>query len=351
MRFAELENGEDRMRVAAIGRTKNLYNSITKVKDGGHDIALIITCKESPGYEIVANDFKLLAKSLGIDFAQTERINSPEVIRLIKKNKPDIGISINWKTIIGQEVLNCFPYGVVNAHAGELPRYRGNAAPNWAIINGEKKIVMTAHLMTVELDAGPVILRQEMPVSDKTCISEAYEFIEKACPEGLLKAINGLANGSIKPRPQPTDASLSLRCYPRIPRDGEIDWRQSAVKLDRLVRAVSTPFDGAYTFMGIEKLIIWKAHYETPPYPFVGTPGQVAERRPETGEVAVITGEGFLVIEEVETITSGRKKAAEIVGTIRTRLGMDLAGEIMRLNGELEKIKKAVRGNKSVAGK
>lgn len=337
------------MRVTAIGRSKFLYDSILKVKQGGHDIVLIITGKESPGYKTVADDFRSLAESLGAGFAQTEQITSQKVIDLIKKYKPDIGISINWKTIIGQEVLGCFPCGIINAHAGDLPRYRGNAVPNWAIINGEKKVVMTVHLMTEELDGGPVIVQREIPLTHKTYISEVYEFLEKSCAEGLLETVNSFANNSVKLHPQPEDASLSLRCYPRTPKDGEIDWKEPAIALDRLVRAISRPFDGAYTFMGREKLIIWKAHYEIPPYPFVGIPGQVAERRLRTGEVAVITGKGFLVLEELETKTSGCKKAAEIIITVRTKLGMDLSGEIVRLNEKLEEIKKALKVKKYYA--
>ena len=88
------------MRVVAIGRTENLYESIMKIRGAGHDIILIISCKESPGYRVTTNDFKLLAKKIGVGFIETERINSPEVKNIIKESKPDIGIGFNWKTII-----------------------------------------------------------------------------------------------------------------------------------------------------------------------------------------------------------------------------------------------------------
>jgi len=330
------------MRVVAIGRNENLYNSILKLKETDHDVVLVITCRESPGYRIVPQDFKLLAEKSGIDFIQTENINSAETIQIIKRYKPDIGISASWITIIGQEVIDCFPYGIINAHMGDLPRYRGNATPNWAIIHGEKKVVLTLHLMTTELDAGPIIIQREMPISDKASISDVYRFSLNSCPDMFLQAINGFANDSIEPHYQPKNPSLSLRCYPRTPKDGEIDWTQKSIELDRLVRAVSEPFTGAYTFLGTEKLTVWKAHYEVPPYPFLGTPGQVAERRPNTGEVAIVTGEGFLVLEEVEIESSGRRRATEIIKTIRQRLGMDITGEIVRISEEIENINKTL---------
>ncbi len=104
-----------------------------------------------------------------------------------------------------------------------------------------------------------------------------------------------------------------------------------------MIRAVSEPFNGAYTYIGTEKLVVWKAHYEIPEYALVGTPGQVAERRKNTGEVVVVTGEGLIVLEEVSTNSTGRKKATEIIKTIRTRLGMDIIGEISRTSKKLEK--------------
>ncbi len=334
------------MKVAAIGRTEMLYDSILKLEKSRHQIALIITCKESPAYRILPSHFRRLAKRIGVDFMQTQRIDSPEAIELIKKNRPDLGISVNWCTLIGQDVLNLFPLGIINAHAGDLPRYRGNAAPNWAIICGERKIVLCLHLMTPDLDAGPILLRREFAMSDRTYISEVYEFLNKNVPEMFLEAVNGFASNSITPVEQPKDLELSLRGYPRIPEDGEIYWSQPAVKLDRLVRAVSEPFPGAYTFLGTEKLIIWRAHNENPPYRCVGTPGQVAERRASKGEVAVVTGEGFLVLEQVQTRNEGRKRATEIIKTIRTRLGMDLTREIARINEQLEEITKIMNEKK-----
>ena len=328
------------MKVVALGRTEMLYDSVLEVKRYGHEIVLVITSQESPEYKRRANDFKFLAESLGVDFIQTENINSPEVISVIKKNTPDIAISVNWRTIIGQEVLDCFLYGIINAHAGDLPLYRGNAVPNWAIISGEKEIVLTLHLMVLDLDAGPIVLQRKMPISINTRIGDVYEFMRKNFPVMFAEAVSELEKGTITPLRQPTDLSLALRCYPRTPKDGEIDWKQQGIQLDRLVRATSEPFAGAYTYIGTEKLIIWRAHYESSLYPFLGTPGQIAERRTTTGEVVVVTGEGFLVLEEVETKSKGRKKAIEIIKTIRTRMGMDITGEITNLKEKIRELKK-----------
>lgn len=326
------------MKVAAIGRTEMLYDSILEVKKKGHEIVLIIACKESPEYKKNTNDFKLLSESLGVEFIQTENINSQEVIEIIKRNDPDIAISINWRSIIKQEVLDCFQYGIINAHAGDLPRYRGNAVPNWAIISGEKEIVLTLHLMVLDLDAGPKVLQRKIPIDTNTMIGDVYKFMQRNFPDMFVEAVNGLEKGTIIPQQQSIYPSYALRCYIRIPKDSEIDWKQTGIQLDRLVRAVSEPFGGAYTYIGTEKLIIWRAHYEPSIIPFLGTSGQIAERRPTTGEVLVVTGEGFLVLEQVEVKDDGRRKATEIIKNTGTRLGMDVTGEIVNMTKRLEKL-------------
>lgn len=328
------------MKVAAIGRTEMLYDSIIEVKKNGHEIVLIVTCQESSEYKKNANDFKLLAESLGVDFIQTENINSSEVMEIIKKNAPDIAISINWRSIIRQEVLDCFQYGIINAHAGDLPRYRGNAVPNWAIILGEKEIVLTLHLMVLDLDAGPKVLQRKIPIDTNTMIGDVYKFMQRNFPDMFAEVVNGLEKGTIIPQRQSIYPSHALRCYIRIPKDSEIDWGQTGIQLDRLVRAVSEPFGGAYTYNGTEKLIIWRAHYEPSIIPFLGTPGQIAERRPATGEVLVVTGEGFLVLEQVEVKDGGQKKATEVIKSTGIRLGMDITGEIVNITKRLNELEK-----------
>lgn len=320
------------MKVVAIGRTEILYDSIKKLECAGHEIVLIITGQEVQEYKKGSNDFKWLSEYLGINFIKTENINATEIIDAIKNSKADIAISVNWKTIIGQSVIDCFKYGIVNAHLGDLPRYRGNAVGNWAILSGESHVALSLHLMTLDLDSGPILMQKKMPLNDTTRIGEVYEFIQQECPDMFIDIIKQFNNGSIKPHIQSDDPSLALRCYPRMPRDGEINWNQNAVQIDRLIRASSEPFEGAYTFIGIKKMIIHRAHIKQSPTPFLGIPGQVAERRSIKGEVVVITGDGLLVLEEIEMEDKGRKKASDIIKSIRTRLGMDYSNEILHLN-------------------
>jgi len=329
--------GLNKIKVAAIGRTEYLYQSILELGKKGFEIVLIISCKESPEYKKKIKDFRLLAKKIKCDFLATEKINTAQVKKLIKKNKPDVAISLNWKTIIGKEIIESFPLGIINAHCGDLPRYRGNAVPNWAILNREKEIVLTLHLMAEELDAGPILLKKKMILSKNTYIGNVYKFFSDNLPIMYIKAINGLVTGRIKPKRQPTNSKLSLRCYPRIPEDSEINWQKSAEEISRLIRASAEPFSGAYTFLNSKKLIIWRAYSEKPKFPFLGMFGQVAERRKERGEVAVIAGDNtFLIIKEAELEKQGRKKATDIIKSNRTRLGLNIIKEIENLRISLK---------------
>jgi len=331
------------MRVAAIGRTEMLYDSILEIQKKGHKIVLIITCEHTQSqYKKNSDDFKLLSNELGADFLFTKHINSPQVLNLIKKNKPDVAISINWKTVIGQKVINSFPYGVLNAHAGDLPRYKGNAVRNWAIIAGEKEITLTIHLMSTDLDSGPILFKRKTPILPDTRIGNLYDFVIKNTPIMFADAIDGLENGTIAPKMQTTDPKKSLRCYPRLPRDSEINWNRSAIFIDRLIRASSEPFMGAYTYIGTKKLIVWRAHVENTPYQYLSIPGQVVELRPKKGEVAVATGKGFLVLEYVETDKNGRTKPTTVIKTIRTRLGMHISKKITELKQEIENLKEEI---------
>jgi len=326
------------MRVGVIGRTHLLYNAVVPLREAGHEIACIITCREGPEYRRTAADFENLARELSVPFLVTEWVNRPEAITWVGECRPDIGVSINWRTVIDGEFRSLFPHGIINVHFGDLPRYRGNATPNWAILNGESRAVLTLHLMSDQLDAGPILLQEEVSINDDTCIGDIYDAADKLIPPLLVKAVDGLQNGTLAAQPQSEDQRLALRCYPRLPRDGEIDWRLAAAQIGRLVRASAEPFAGAYTYTGTGKLTVWRARPEKAAISFLGVPGQVAEVRKAQGEVAVVTGEDFLILEQVEFQGTGRRAASEIINSIRTRLGMDVTGEIHRLNLRLEEL-------------
>ncbi|ULL19446.1 hypothetical protein DVH26_36595 [Paenibacillus sp. H1-7] len=327
------------MRVAAFGRTEYFYKSIKAISDHGHEVVLIGTCPVAPEYTVTEKDFMNLSKELGCPFIFDTNINKNEYINMVQNSNADIAISLNWLSIIGKEMITQFKYGIINAHFGDLPRYKGNATPNWAILQAEHKIVLTLHQMSEELDSGPILIQREYPLKTDTYVADIYRFFDDNVSEMYIQALDGLEKNIIIPRQQVKDPFYSLRCYPRLPRDGKIDWTQSADQIARLVRSVSQPFSGAYTFIEGERMIIWKARADTLPFSTVGVPGQVVERNSRTGEISVLTGFGILVLEEIELTSLGKGKPGNIIKSLRTRLGMDIEDEILALREEIMRLK------------
>lgn len=310
------------MRVAALGRTKMLWNTIQSLGSSGHQIKLIATCRAAPEYSVNEDDFSNLAAELGAEFLLTQNLNNPEVINKLRDANADVAVSVNWINIIGKQAIESFPLGVLNAHAGDLPRYRGNAPVPWAILQGEERIGITIHQMDPEkLDAGPIVLKEYFPISDRTYIAEVFEHLDRRIPEMFVEAVTRLAEDRVVPQPQPTDPALTLRCYPRRPEDGRIHWENSAVFLARLVHASAEPFAGAFTFFHGELVRVWRANAEPWPWPSLAVPGQVVWRNPNSGAIGIATGDGVLVIEEIEPLQQGRCQPATIIKSLRERLG------------------------------
>src|SRR3954464_12292154 len=130
-----------------------LYTGIEACVSAGHEPRLIATAPAAPEYDVVERDFERLAGELGCPYFCDTRLDGPDRLELLQRAGADVAISVNWPTVIGSAARSPFAHGVLNAHAGDLPRYRGNACPNWAILQGEDRVVVTVHVMADELDA------------------------------------------------------------------------------------------------------------------------------------------------------------------------------------------------------
>jgi UDP-4-amino-4-deoxy-L-arabinose formyltransferase/UDP-glucuronic acid dehydrogenase (UDP-4-keto-hexauronic acid decarboxylating) len=314
------------MRIAAIGRTQWLLDAVRRLGERGHEIVAVATARAAPEYRVSERDFERLGEELGCPVS----VGPDLAASAVATADADVAVSVNWPTLIPSSILERFPLGVLNGHPGALPRFRGNAAPNWAILAGEEEVVATVHRMDAGLDSGPIVAQSSFALDESTYIGDVYAFLAEAFPELFIEAVEGLGAGSVVPREQPTDPNLALRGYPRLPRDGELDWSKGAAALARVVRASAEPFAGAYSWLDTERVTVWRAHHEPLPEPALGTPGQVAHVRRQTGEVAVLAGDGLLVLEEVER-GGTRAPAAELLPSARFRLGLDAAALLERL--------------------
>jgi methionyl-tRNA formyltransferase len=331
------------MKFAALGRTQLLFESIRFLRSKGHEPVMIGTCPAAPEYKVNEKDFERLAREIDCLFFCDPGINNSKYVALARKSKAEVAVSVNWQTRIGPEMRGAFRHGVINSHTGDLPRYRGNACANWAILAGEKKVVLTLHRMAAAIDEGPICLQKKFPLAPRMYVADIYRLMEENVPVMFLEVVERLARGKLKFREQSRDPSKSLRCHPRIPGDSRLDWARPAVELDRLVRASAEPFAGAYTFMGSRKVIVWRARPGKLPHPCLGIPGQVIERRKGSGEVLVLAGRGVLALEEIQMEGGPRNRPCDIISSTRLRLGLDLEEEIARLRSEIAALRRLGR--------
>jgi len=305
------------MRTAIIGRTEVLYDTALRLHEAGHQIACILTANEAPEYRKKAVDFAKLAKIWRIPFAQSGKIT--EHIEFLRKARADIGVSINYTSIVPQEVIDIFPLGLLNAHGGDLPRYRGNACQAWAILNGEDHIGLCIHRMIGnELDSGDIIARDYLPIDHNTKVGKVWDWITARAPELFAEALSRLeGDPSYILAKQSKDLRKPLRCYPRRPEDGRIKWNKPAIDILRLINASNKPYHGAYCNFEGKKIIIWDAKLVNDDENFCAAPGQVTK----VGEtfVEIACGVGKLKILSVES-PEGVSDPTVFIKSVRKRL-------------------------------
>lgn len=296
------------MRVGLIGRTHWLLDTAQLVLDRGHEIAFICTARSSPETPVGIAEFEAFALEHGIAFYSEPRISGLEL-------DADICLSVNWVTVLRQPFLDQFPHGVLNAHPGDLPRFRGNACLNWALLAGEPEAVLTVHRMVEELDAGPIGLKRRRPIAPQDDITTLYAWLDEVIPDALAEALDGVAAGTLEFQPQ--DPSIRpLRAYPRKPEDATIDWTDSAEGILRLVRASTHPFSGAQTRLESgQEITVHRARIHEPDHDFLAVPGQVCFA--VDGNPVIATGEGML--ELIELADDAETKKA-VLRSLRNRL-------------------------------
>ncbi len=304
------------MKVAIIGRTETLYEVIQLLEKSGHTIALIITSKEAPEYKKTSKEFEILADTLGVPFKHTSNII--DALDLIKGcGTVHIGISLNYTGIIPKTIIDLFPLGILNAHGGDLPRYRGNACQAWAIINGEERVGLCVHRMVGgELDSGDIVARDYFPLSLDTKVTLVYQWMSERIPSLFSDALQQLEeNSSYVLERQSKNPKNILRCYPRKPEDGRIDWSKSAIEIIRLINACNKPYAGAFCDFEGQQLIIWDADLVLEEN-FLAIPGQITFISESYVEVA--TGNGKLRVKKIEG-ACGIRMPSQVVHSIRQR--------------------------------
>jgi Methionyl-tRNA formyltransferase len=310
------------MNIVLIGRGEILPAIGNQLLRDGHTITAIITAKESPEHRISARDLEGWAETVNALYIYAPSINAPEVISQIQLLTKDIGISVNYTSIIGQDVINMFPNGILNAHGGDLPRYKGNACQAWALINGEEKIGLCVHKMVGDnVDEGKIITRNYLNVDINTKIGRVYSWMEEQIPLLMTEAVKQLSNDPsyyIEDTLTQTERK-PLRCYPRTPEDGRIDWAQDNTSILRLINASGYPFAGAFCYYEGEYIYISEAVIFDDEEEFLAVPGQILKLHTD-GSVVVACGKGKLLVQQIKLNDNSISNVANIIKSVRKRL-------------------------------
>lgn len=311
------------MNVAIIGRSELMYETLLLLEKSGFTVSCIVTANEAPEYKHKVSDFVEYAERYSIPYLVTSRLGSEESDEFFGSlGLLDLGLSVNFSGIIPQNVIDRFAIGILNAHGGDLPRYRGNACQAWALINGEDKIGLCIHKMIGgELDSGDIIDREYFPCDINTKIGEVWEWMNERIPQMFLSSAQKLANDpAYILEAQSKDPLDALRCYPRKPEDGLIDWSRPAEDILRLINASGPPYSGAYTYLDGEKVVILDAEIVDDGEVFCAVPGQVTLVSKSAGTVDVAAGEGKVRIVRVN-MARKKARASELVSSLRQRFG------------------------------
>lgn len=307
------------MKIGFIGRGKILQNSIDSFLAKGFQVPFIISGKTPSDYTLQLEDLEKYANKKKIPFYNTSKITVEFLNSVFSgSTKADICISVNFASIISQKVIDLFEYGILNAHGGDLPRYRGNACQAWAIINRENHIGLSIHRMIGgEVDSGLILEKNLYPIDINTRIGNVYDWFEKDSPDLFVSAVEKLvANKDYFLEKQ--NEEFALRCYPRVPEDGLIKWDQTAESIVRLINASSEPYAGAFAYIGNEKVIIWRARMVASKQKILAVPGQVLSIDNKGVEVAVGNQETIL-IETCSFQELDKVNPQSFIKSIRTR--------------------------------
>ena len=293
------------MRLVFMGTPESAVPSLRRLLADGHEIVAVWTQPDRPagrGNKLHQSPVKEFAVQHNLSIHQPLKIKTREAKDLFASHHADAAIVVAYGRILPSEFLNAPRHGCVNVHFSLLPKYRGAAPVNWALVNGEKETGVTTMKIVEELDAGPIMLQQETEIGDSETAPELMARLSEIGAQLLSETLKRL--DSIEPKPQLNEQATFAPILKR--RDGLIDWSMDAYAIARRVRGFQ-PWPNAYTSFKSQRLIIWETVPEwIEQIQFV--PGQIIDARGD--RLIVACGEGTAVRLSHLQVEGGRRIGA-----------------------------------------
>ena len=247
------------MKIIFMGTPDFAKESLEALYNAKYEILAVVTNPDRPkgrGMKMIASPVKEFALEKGIKIYQPEKVrNNEEFISEIKALKPDVICVVAYGKILPKEILEIPSKGCINVHGSLLPKYRGAAPIQWAVLNGDKKTGVTTMYMDVGMDTGDMILKQETQIGEDETTGELWERLSKIGGDLLVKTLKEIENKTAPRIKQGDDFTMA----PMLDKSmAKIDWEnKTALEIKNLVRGLN-PIMGAYTFLNGKKIKFWK---------------------------------------------------------------------------------------------
>ena len=222
------------------------------LRAGGVEVRLVVTHEDDPGEKVWFESVAERARLYRIPAIAPRDPNAPEVVAAVRSSAPEILFSFYYRRMLGPELLAMPRLGAFNMHGSLLPKYRGRAPVNWAVLHGERETGATLHEMVAKPDAGRIVDRERVPILPNDVAREVFDRVTAAAGQVLERSLPALLAGTARLEPQ--DLSAGSYFGGRRPEDGAIDPAWPALRVHNLVRAVAPPYPGAFCFMAGKKL-------------------------------------------------------------------------------------------------
>jgi methionyl-tRNA formyltransferase len=302
------------MRLVFLGTPSFAVPTLERVVEAGHEVAAVVTQPDRPsgrGQNPTPPPVKETALRLGLPVYQPERVRRPEAVEYLRGIAPRAMVVVGYGQIIPQIVIDLAPLGIINVHASLLPRYRGAAPIQWAIVNGETRTGVTTMRIDAGLDTGDLLLEAATDIGPEETAVELGRRLSFMGANLLVETLAGLEKGAIIPRRQ--DSSLATHAPLLKKEDGLIDWTRPAASIHNLVRGMQ-PWPGAYTTFRGQTLHVWRARVDGGEGS--GEAGRIVRTRPPLAAC----GAGLLELVEVQLEGRRRMSGADFAN------GQRLAG-------------------------
>lgn len=286
------------MKVIFMGTPDFSVGTLEALIEAGHEVVLAVTQPDKPkgrGKEMQFTPVKECALAHGIPVYQPRRVREAECVEELRKYQADVCVVVAFGQILPKEILEMTPYGCINVHASLLPKYRGAAPIQWAVINGEEVSGVTTMQMDEGLDTGDMLEKIVVPLTPDETGESLHDKLAAAGAKLCVQTLANVEKGLVKPEKQGESPTAYAKMLDKTL--GNIDWTKSAVEIERLVRGLNS-WPSAYTMWNGKMMKIWEAQVKASDNVGDKAPGTVVNVEKEI--FFVQTGEGLLGVKSLQ---------------------------------------------------